>query len=129
MRTLSPQCDLDPAWEDEDLVSAINRAITSFHKMTVKTRRKTFNQDQGKTYLSAPAFCYCFPIIHSALLSSVGRNDETLITTGLQIISEHAQMRGQFVTLNNNSIDLFHPSLLPRKQMLELLIEIISKHH
>ena len=58
-------------------------------------------------------------------MSTVCKVDDTLITAGLQIISEHAQMRG--TTDNSGGKDLYHPNLLPRRQMFELLIDMISK--
>ncbi|XP_067000438.2 stalled ribosome sensor GCN1-like [Anabrus simplex] len=67
--------------------------------------------------LTAPAFTYVFPLIQEVLSSS---HDKDVILAGVQLISEHAQMR------EVNETDLCHPRLLPRKQMFELLIDVIS---
>lgn len=103
LRFLKPQCDLESAWEDEDLAKAMTRTIGLIHK---------------SARLSAPAFCYTFSFIKSALLSSQAKKNENLVHDGLQIISEHAKMRGS---------DEMHPQYLPRKTMFNLLIELISK--
>ncbi|XP_066998088.2 stalled ribosome sensor GCN1 [Anabrus simplex] len=137
LRLLKPQCDLDPAWEEEELPSSVLRVVACLHRATVTTKRGVVLWDVAKTpartadtatfHLSAPAFCYTFPLIRSALLSSQAKTDEALVLAGLQIILEHAQMREH--TANNKYSDkaeLYHPALLPRKQMFDLLIEIIS---
>lgn len=126
LRLQAPCCDLDPWWEDEDLSVAVCRTITTLHKATVRPRR-TASPDASPTYLTAPAFCYVFPLIRSALLSTLVKTDDSLVTLGLQIISEHAQMRGN--PDNAQERDLHHPSLLPRRHMFELLIEMISESY
>jgi hypothetical protein len=57
----------------------------------------------------------------------LAKTDDSVITLGLQIISEHAQMRG--IPNLAQERDLYHPSLLPRRHMFELLIEMISEFH
>lgn len=109
LRLLKPQCDLDPAWEEEPLTLAVPRTISNMQKLY------TFPQT-----LNAPSFTYCFPLLRSALLNEIGKNDDPLLETGLVIISEHAQMRGV------HDLDLWHPKFLPRKQMFQLLTEIIG---
>ncbi|XP_049938173.1 eIF-2-alpha kinase activator GCN1 [Schistocerca serialis cubense] len=128
LRLQSPQCDLDPAWEEEALLAAVTRTISILHRLTVNPKRKITGSDPPKVLLPAPSFCYCFPLLRSALLSSTIKLDEGVILSTLQIISEHAQMRGQRTarTVIGDS-DLYHPRLLPRKQMFELLIDMISR--
>ncbi|XP_021942062.1 eIF-2-alpha kinase activator GCN1, partial [Zootermopsis nevadensis] len=123
LRLQAPCCDLDARWEDEDLSVAVTRTITALHKATVRPRRTT-SADAPRTYLTAPAFCYVFPLIRFALLSAFAKADDSLVISGLQIISEHVQMRGS--ADNTQEKDCYHPDLLPRKQMFELLIEMIS---
>jgi hypothetical protein len=124
LRLQAPCCDLDARWEDEELSAAVIRTITVLHKATVRPRRTT-SADTPRTYLTAPAFCYVFPLIRFALLSTFAKADDSLVTSGLQIISEHVQMRGS--PDNTQEKDLYHPDLLPRRQMFELLIEMISE--
>ena len=81
---------------------------------------------ERKIILSAPAFCYCFALIRKALVYPSVQKDEALMIKGIQIVSAHAQMQGG-VTELKDGIDVFHPDLLPRRLMFELLIGIISK--
>nr|CAD7392316.1 unnamed protein product [Timema cristinae] len=114
LRLRAPQCDLDPRWEEEDVNVAVARTIKTLHRATVRSRRP---HHEPTVHLTAPAFCYVFPLLRSALLT---RSDDDLVTLSLQIIAEHAQMRGESLK------DLHHPMLLPRRQMFELLIDLIS---
>nr|CAD7433309.1 unnamed protein product [Timema monikensis] len=116
LRLRAPQCDLDPRWEEEDVNVAVARTIKTLHRATVRSRRP---HHEPTVHLTAPAFCYVFPLLRSALLT---RSDDDLVTLSLQIIAEHAQMRGESLK------DLHHPMLLPRRQMFELLIDLISKY-
>lgn len=81
---------------------------------------------EKKIILSAPAFCYCFALLRKALVHPAIQKDEGLMTKGIQIVSAHAQMQGGIME-HKDGIDLFHPDLLPRRLMFELLIGIISK--
>lgn len=110
LRALKPHCDLNPAWEEEPLSEAMVRTIYEIPKL----------YEFPKT-LNAPSFCYCFALLKCSLLEHSGRKDDPFIATGLQIISEHAKMRGK------TKEDLWHPKLLLIQQMLLLLIELISK--
>lgn len=109
LRQLEPQCDLDPAWEEEELSKSVKRALNLLHVRVVKK----------KQLLCAPAFCYVFNFIKKTLLSC---KDENVMTQGLQIMQDHAKQRGDMV----NPEDACHPRLMPRKQMLDLLIELMS---
>ncbi|KAG8223949.1 hypothetical protein J437_LFUL003757 [Ladona fulva] len=126
LRLLQPKCDLDSAWEQEDLVSAVSRTINSLHHRTVTPEGKGGGTTGISGPFTAPAFCYCFPLLRLALLKSVAMGEHGgPISTELRIISEHAQMRGDKCAANG-PINLYHPNLLPRRQMLELLVEIIG---
>ena len=57
------------------------------------------------------------------MLVSPVRPNDVLVTKGLQIMSEHAQMR---VTDSDPKPNLFHPGVLPHRQMFELIIQIIG---
>ena len=109
LRQLQPQCDLDPAWEEEELEKAVKRTLNLIHLHTVRQ----------KQLFSAPAFCYVFPFVKRTLLTF---KDDGMITQGLQIIQDHAKQRGD----STNPKDPRHPRLLPRKQMFDLLIELMS---
>lgn len=109
LRQLQPQCDLDQAWEEENLDVAVKRTLNLIHAVTIKK----------KELFTAPAFCYVFPFIRKTLTSY---KDEGMIIQGLQLIQEHAKQRGDTTDLK----DLRHPRLLPRKQMFDLLIELME---
>ncbi|XP_012138450.2 lethal (3) 80Fj isoform X1 [Megachile rotundata] len=108
LRQLQPQCDLNPAWEEENLDTAVKRTLNLLHSTTIK-QKKLF---------TAPAFCYIFPFIRKTLLCY---KDDNMIVQGLQIIQEHAKQRG-----NSDFRDTRHPQLLPRKHMFDLLIELME---
>ncbi|GAB1860935.1 Translational activator GCN1 [Camponotus japonicus] len=110
LRQLQPQCDLDQAWEEENLDIAVKRTLNLIHTITIK-RKELF---------TAPAFCYVFPFIRKTLLSY---KDDGMIVQGLQLIQEHAKQRGGNTT---DLKDIRHPRLLPRKQMFDLLIELME---
>ncbi|XP_076236761.1 lethal (3) 80Fj [Calliopsis andreniformis] len=109
LRQLQPQCDLDPAWEEENLDTAVKRTLNLLYTTTIK-QKKLF---------TSPAFCYVFPFIKKTLLSY---KDDTMIVQGLQIIQEHVKQRGSFSDLR----DMRHPWLLPHKHMFDLLIELME---
>ncbi|XP_024940665.1 eIF-2-alpha kinase activator GCN1 isoform X2 [Cephus cinctus] len=109
LRQLQPQCDLDQAWEEEPLDEAVKRTLALIHTYTIRQ----------KVLFTAPTFCYIFAFIKKTLLSC---KDDGMITQGLQIVQEHAKQRGDI----SISKDARHPKLLPRKQMFDLLIELMS---
>lgn len=109
LRQLQPLCDLDQAWEEENLDVAVKRTLNLIYTATIKK----------KELFTAPAFCYVFPFIRKTLLSY---KDENMIVQGLQLIQEHAKQRSS----SKDSKDIRHPQLLPRKQMFDLLIELME---
>lgn len=111
LRVLKPQCDLNPAWLKTTLPDEIVRTVNKIP--TLYSPAQT---------LSGPSFCYCYPLIETSLLEKKSKRNDSFLSTGIQIISDHAKMRGK------SEDDLWHPKLLLRKQMLILLIEIISKY-
>ncbi|XP_043511247.1 eIF-2-alpha kinase activator GCN1 [Frieseomelitta varia] len=108
LRQLQPQCDLNQAWEEENLDTAVKRTLNLLHTTTIK----------HKKLFTAPTFCYIFPFIKKTLLSY---KDDNMIVQGLQIIQEHAKQRG-----SSDFRDMKHPQLLPRKHMFDLLIELME---
>lgn len=109
LRQLQPQCDLNHAWEEENLDTAVKRTLNLLHTTTIR-QKKLF---------TAPTFCYIFPFIKKTLLSY---KDDNMIVQGLQIIQEHAKQRGN----SSDFRDMKHPQLLPRKHMFDLLIELME---
>ncbi|KAI4488580.1 hypothetical protein M0802_011470 [Mischocyttarus mexicanus] len=109
LRQLQPQCDLDLAWEDENLDIVVKRTLNLIHIITIKQKR----------LFTAPAFCYIFPFLKETLLMY---QDNAMIVQGLQIIQDHAKQRGN----SSDMKDMRHPRLLPRKQIFDLLIELMN---
>lgn len=116
LRLEKPQCDLDPAWEEESLEKAMIRTLRLIHELVINKNTETLHN------INAPNFCYLFPFIKLSLLSSYARKDDNFIHNGLQIISAYAKLRGN---LNDNP--MMYPKLLPRRQMFDLLIKLISR--
>ncbi|KAJ8285786.1 hypothetical protein GJAV_G00030940 [Gymnothorax javanicus] len=123
LRLVKPECALDPAWAEEDLGVATQRTVNLLHTHTVPQRESKADVRP----LSAPAFSFCFPLLHAVLSQPAGTGEEaeTMLVHALQVINEHAQLRAQ----EDNSdvlIDENGPELLPRVNMLLLLTRVIS---
>lgn len=123
LRLKNPRCDIDSAWKEEPLEKAMVRTIKLIHKKVTSQKEKDLALDFPQRYLTAPAFCYTFPLLKLSLLSSYAKKDENLLHDGLQIISELAKLRGQS---NESFYDFYHPRFLPRCEMFSLLIALIS---
>ncbi|XP_024130877.1 eIF-2-alpha kinase activator GCN1 [Oryzias melastigma] len=123
LRLLKPECDLDPAWEQEDLDSAVHRTVLLLHNHTVPQRE---GKQADVAPLSAPAFSFCFPLLNATLreFSSSDEETENMMIRALQVINEHAQLRAEPDT--DVFIDENGPELLPRVNMLLLLTRVIS---
>uniref|UniRef100_A0A8C2X4T7 GCN1 activator of EIF2AK4 n=1 Tax=Cyclopterus lumpus TaxID=8103 RepID=A0A8C2X4T7_CYCLU len=125
LRLLKPECDLDEAWEQENLDTAAHRTILLLHNHTVPQRDiKTIDITAP---LSAPAFSVCFPLLNAMLRESSGSTEETedKMTRALQIVLEHSQLRAA-TDMDDIVIDENGPELLPRVSMLLLLTRVIS---
>uniref|UniRef100_A0AAX7TIT7 TOG domain-containing protein n=1 Tax=Astatotilapia calliptera TaxID=8154 RepID=A0AAX7TIT7_ASTCA len=120
LRLLKPECDLDKAWEQEDLATAAHRTVMLLHNHTVPQR-------EDAAPLSAPAFSFCFPLLNATLRESSDSTEETENTMmrALQVINEHSQLRAD-TNSDDVAIDENGPELLPRVSMLLLLTRVIS---
>ncbi|XP_075992954.1 lethal (3) 80Fj [Anticarsia gemmatalis] len=115
VRLHKPQCDLEPSWEDEELVGATIRTINSIHAATIP---KHDESNHRSVHLTAPGLCYVFPLLKLGLSGPAGRADETMMLNGLAVIAEHAALR--------DDSDMMHPALFPIDHMFRLLIDLIS---
>lgn len=120
LRLAKPQCDLDINWESENLNKAMVRTVSLIHQKTVP---KKTEEEHTQECFTVPAFCYTFPFLKYSLTSNYARNHDELLHDGLQIINEHAKLRG---SEDNGIKDLHHPKYLPTKQILSLLVDIIN---
>ncbi|XP_042586329.1 eIF-2-alpha kinase activator GCN1-like [Cyprinus carpio] len=125
LRQLKPECDLDPAWAQEDLNTATQRTVSLLHTNT--TLQRDGKTGSGAFVLSAPAFSFCFPLLQAVLSQSSGSSEETelMMTRALQVINTHAQLRAKF-NESDTLIDENGPELLPRVSMLLLLTKVIG---
>lgn len=130
LRLLKPACDLNPAWEEESVTEAVIRTINEIHTHVLCYKDAEINPEipQRKSdnfrHLTAPMISFLFPFLKTALLSPEIKSNDQVLHDALQIISEHAKLRGGKVLENGK--DMYHPRLLPHKQMFELLVELIS---
>ncbi|GAB6030116.1 hypothetical protein CHUAL_005795 [Chamberlinius hualienensis] len=119
-------CDLDKAWCQEELISAVTRTIHVIHTVTVSAERDEFNEPKHDSVqaLNAAGFTYIFPLLEKALWHGGEKinSSESSMVEGLEIIVEHTQMR-----MIRGSTDLLNdPALLPRKAMFSLLIDLLE---
>ena len=105
LRLVKPLCDPDAAWEKESLESAARRILGALFRAS-------------SCLLDAATFTYTFPFIRETI-KLVGTKEETVMTQGIQLIQRHAGLRSATRAENN-------PRLLPLKEMIELLIDIIA---
>lgn len=120
LRLARPQCDLEADWESENLNKAMVRAVSLIHQQTVP--KKTEGEIEQQCF-TVPAFSYTFPLLKYSLTSNHARNHEELIHEGLQIVTEHAKLRGNE---ENGTKDIYHPRYLPTRQMFILLVDVIT---
>ncbi|KAK3887663.1 hypothetical protein Pcinc_008247 [Petrolisthes cinctipes] len=121
LRVSEPVAKLSEDWLGEPLEQAALRTLIMLYSATVP--KKSNQDDDMKIYYCAPGFVYCFPFLEWILNKMPGEEEhrEMVCDQALQIISEHMAMRGA------DKDDLFHPRFLPRKRLLSLIINVISK--
>ncbi|KAG7170707.1 eIF-2-alpha kinase activator GCN1-like 1 [Homarus americanus] len=121
VRVCEPAMKLPEDWLGEPLDDAVLRTLKMIHTATVP--KKSAQDDDEEKYYCAPGFVYCFPFLEWVLKKRLGGDDkfEAVASQALQVISEHMAMRGA------DDNDLFHPRFLPRKQLLSLVINVISE--
>ncbi|XP_053625141.1 stalled ribosome sensor GCN1 isoform X2 [Plodia interpunctella] len=125
LRLHKPQCDLDPAWEEEDLDKATIRTINLVHAATAEPKNPSEDEldpttQQKTNHFNAPGFCYVFPLLKQGLTAPATRADETTMLNGLSVIARHASVAAL------SSRELLNPKLFPIEHMFQLLIELIS---
>lgn len=91
LRLLQPQCHMDGKWSQEDLQSAVTRAVDGLHQLTMPT------EDGDQHPLSAPSFAYCFPMLNCVLRvgGQAVKRDEDVRLKALQVVSYHCQLRSE----------------------------------
>ncbi|XP_074643687.1 stalled ribosome sensor GCN1-like [Tubulanus polymorphus] len=111
LRLMKPQCQLDQWWTQEPL-----------KLQTVKTM-KLLHEKTSKSPFSAAAFAYCFYLIRAVLKDNgavVGGSIEVQ-KLAIEVVRVHAQIRC------SDPEDVLHGAeLLPRRDMLEMLVSILN---
>lgn len=129
IRLYEPHCDLDPEWVKEDIKESVVRNLNDLAEYTSQITNNDEEDDENETdykhLLTAPAFCYAFMFLNKALRQKQIRSDEELMVTGIQVMSRHAQMRGE--TEMGSEDDFRHPKYMPRLEMLEILLKLICE--
>ncbi|XP_067121067.1 stalled ribosome sensor GCN1 [Centruroides vittatus] len=126
LRVIKPACPIDPEWEEIDLEVAVTKIINFLHSLTCQPTDSEYDEHLSNIRfqrLSALAFAYYFPLLRWILVSS-DLPEEVIIKT-LNIISEHGKMRDHG-SANKNQVVQQSPIYLPRKQMLEVLMQVIA---
>lgn len=110
LRLVKPQCDLDAGWESEPLDFAARRVLGALHHASA-------------SLFNSSTFTYCFPLIRGTvrLLKS---EEEELLHQAIQLVERHSHLRS--VDEHGEPTPMHNPRLLPLKEMIELLIQIIS---
>lgn len=116
IRLQSPRCDLNKEWLNQDLNDAVIETLHNLEKHTIQKDNK----------LSSPAFAYAFEFLKRALAVKCIFSNDDLLQIGVKIIELHAQTRGDTVT--GDLWDYKHPKYLPRMEMFQILIKLISTH-
>ena len=111
--------------------------VNKLHQISVSSksgRGENYEDDDEQDMacpLTTPAFNYCFTLIKTAI--SQNKDDEVVLEHVLQMISEHAMLRGDCGdyemenTVNRLlEIDELHPKYLPRADIFRLLIDIVA---
>ncbi|XP_077995202.1 stalled ribosome sensor GCN1-like [Glandiceps talaboti] len=129
LRLLDPQCDITEDWCQEELVTQATRVVYLIHSSTVETKKSGESYGRAKkTHLfPAPSFAYCFPLL-KCILQSGGKEvhgDDDVMETAVKVISEHARLRSA-ADVEDQEVDENGPELLPRRDMLELLGQLIG---
>uniref|UniRef100_A0A4W3H8T3 GCN1 activator of EIF2AK4 n=1 Tax=Callorhinchus milii TaxID=7868 RepID=A0A4W3H8T3_CALMI len=125
LRVLKPECCLDEAWGQEDVLTSTARAVCMLRSRTVPSRSGKVESDVKP--LAAPAFAYCFPLLKVVLTDTVNDTEEKegMLIQALQVISEHSQLRSAGDDVDE-LIDENGPELLPRTEMLLLLTRVMG---
>ncbi|XP_030316225.1 eIF-2-alpha kinase activator GCN1 isoform X2 [Calypte anna] len=125
LRLMKPECELDESWCQEELPTALNRVISLLHVHTIPSR--TGKGEPGAAPLSAPAFSLVFPLLKTVMTDTPhdSEDKEEFLVKILQILTVHAQLRS---SANGHAllVDENGPELLPRRDMLVLLTQVIG---
>ena len=96
LRVLNPECVIEPSWCQEPSRKMIARALDLLHQETVPPKGQAKTSDIKP--LSAPSFCYVFPLIKAILQShgDVVEGGQDALVKALKIVLAHTRIRSSF---------------------------------
>ncbi|KAL3857310.1 hypothetical protein ACJMK2_011991 [Sinanodonta woodiana] len=121
LRLLQPACTLYPGWSEEPQVQQTIRAVNLLYTKTVIPSAEGEIETRA---LPVPTFSFCFYLLNCVLINCgelVGR-DENIMKRALFLIMTHAQIRKE----EDSSGRTTDPSLLPCREFLQLLVNVIG---
>ncbi|XP_055861350.1 eIF-2-alpha kinase activator GCN1-like [Biomphalaria glabrata] len=137
LRLLKPACSLNPAWLEEKQLLQTSRAVNTLYNIAVFEPKDnneersigegTIEDEESKCF-SGPTFCYIYYLLR-CVLDNGGRavkSDMNVCTQALKLILEHAKMRRTETDIQ--AVDVYDPDLLPRKQMLEIVLRVVGTY-
>ncbi|XP_006818140.1 LOW QUALITY PROTEIN: stalled ribosome sensor GCN1-like [Saccoglossus kowalevskii] len=128
LRLHRPQCDIDSEWCQEDLITQATRVVNMLYNTTVPTKNtQSYGVTKKAESLPPASFSYCFPFLR-CVLKDGGKEvhgDDVVMEMAVEIITVHAQLRSQS-SVEQEQVDEEGPDLLPRRDMLRLLTQLIA---
>ncbi|XP_055374977.1 eIF-2-alpha kinase activator GCN1 [Condylostylus longicornis] len=123
IRLCNPFCNLDDEWLKMDLNDYVSSVLVKLNSYF-----QSLDDENSLTdcHFTAPCFCYTFELLKRALISPMITKSDELLIAGIKFIEVHAQVKGE--TLTGEITDLKHPNFMPRFEMFNLLLELISKY-
>lgn len=125
IRMHKPRCDLPDEWIDDDLKNIVPELVASIQGLVASRPSLHDDEDDETNNLNAPEFSYVFQFVKQALVSHFLNAEEIL--AGIEIISQHAQMKGDSID-GEDLNDYNHPKYLPTLDMMRLLNELVSNN-
>lgn len=121
LRQLKTACELPAQWCGEPAAAQLVRILGWLASVTSAPAAEpgTYEEKQAAVDVPLPAhtFVYFFPLLRSVLLSTA--SDKELRNTALALILTHTKIRGSAHGEDG-------PALLPRRALLELLMELVA---
>ena len=124
-QVVRPAFQSEFSWSQDRLKESLARTVKRLHQATVPPKSPSEAEEDKSCPLTAPAFCYSFPVLQQALQRHVKKGEDVLQEC-FEIIAEHTELRGS-EDEEGEEIDLFHPRYLPRQEILSVLLDLISR--
>ncbi|KAH9524200.1 translational activator of GCN4 [Bulinus truncatus] len=136
LRLLKPSCKLNPAWLEEKQVFQTARTVHTLFTLSVfepkgdEERRigEEDEMDESARFFTGTNFCYIYYLLRCVLENGghAVKSDMNVCEKALKLIMEHAKMRR--TKTDSHAVDVYDPDLLPRKQMLEICLNVVGTY-